>query len=97
MLSRLPTVDSGIPPAGVQMKATKEEMSAERELWADVYRFRMEYFHGEDGPEFWRELVDKADELCKKHGYNTLACALIKACVDDVERSFKSMNRVLKK
>lgn len=70
------------------MKMTKSETDKTRKIWGDVYLFWKTYKELDrlaDPDGYWAALVHDADLLGERHNQDELFCALMMACLDDLE------------
>lgn len=77
------------------MRATDEEIQANKQMWGDIYLFWRSYYHGENSPKFWEELVFDADRMCERHKGDEFFSQMLDLCVRDIEHRFRNENKTL--
>lgn len=74
----------------------KEQMPREAEFMTDLWKFRKQFYNGEDSDDFWILLVGDADVdgaaqvLMAKYDHNEYFDECVRACVADIERRWQN-------
>ena len=73
---------------------TEDEFTKyEKSIQADLWKFRKEFYHGEESEEYWERLYAECNRISEKHRSLYVDNMLI-VCIDDIEvRLHKSQNR----
>ena len=66
------------------MKASKEELKKEVEMFKDLLSFRCKYYHPEDTDEFWSTVLDESEALHEKYNNMFLSQAIL-CCIHDID------------
>lgn len=68
------------------MSAISEEefTKHEKTIQADLWKFRKNFYHGEDSDAYWESIVSESDRISKKHNSLYVDMMLI-VCIDDIE------------
>lgn len=67
---------------------TEEEFSKyEKAIQADLWKFRKEFYHGEESEEYWEKLYAECNRISKKHRSLYVDNMLI-VCIEDIEARY---------
>lgn len=59
------------------------------EMFSDIWKFYRKYREVKDDGDYWKQLINEADMICRK--YNTRLCkSLLLDVLDEVERVYQN-------